>query len=58
MKQESHKDIIVFLLKTFIWTYMKGEKILYILPSGRNKVVHQKNNNILDEILVLLFYYF
>ena len=36
------KYIIVFLLDNFIWTNKKGETLLYFLPIGRNKIVHQE----------------
>jgi len=42
-------------LNNFIWTNRRGETKLYFLPIGGNRIVHQKNKNILDEILVLLF---
>ena len=51
------KNIIVFLSKNFIWTNRKGGTKLYFLPIGRNKIVRE-NNNILNEILDSLFYYF
>ena len=57
-KQESYQEYYCFLAEQFylngeIW---KGETILYLLPIGRNEIARQENNNILDEILVSLFY--
>ena len=49
------KNIIVFLLNNFIWANRKGEKKLFFLPIGRNKIVHQENKKILDKILASLF---
>ena len=43
-KQESHQEYYGFLVENFIWTNRKGETILYLLPIGRNKIVHQENN--------------
>ena len=49
------KNIIVFLLKNFIWTNRKQVEFCFYLPIGPNKIVQQENNNILDEIFVSLF---
>ena len=49
------KSYLVFLLNNFIWTNRRGETKLYILPIGRNKIVHQENKTFLDEIIVSLF---
>ena len=55
-KQEFHtKNIIVFFLNSFIWTNRKGETKLYFLLVEN---LHQENKNILDELLVSLFYCF
>ena len=60
-KQESHLDNCCFLVEQLYsdqFAYRKGEKILYLLSISRNKIVHQENNNHLDEILFSLFYCF
>ena len=46
------ENIIDFFLDNFIWANTNGESKLYFLPIGRNKIVHQENKNILNEILV------
>ena len=48
------EHIIVFLLNNLIWANIKAETKFYFLPIGRNKIVHQENKNILDEILFSL----
>ena len=59
--QEKNETIIsprfffVFLMYNFISTNRKGAKFWYSLPVGRNKIVHQENNNILGEIIASLF---
>ena len=51
-------DIFFFILHFIISFPENGLKIKrYFLPIGRNKIVHQENKNILDEILVSLFSY-
>ena len=50
------KNIIVFLLNNVSWANRKGETTLYFLSFGRITIVHQRNKNILDDILVLLFF--
>ena len=52
-----YNDIIVILSNNYIWTW-KGERKLYFLLIGRNKIVHQENQNIYKIFLfvVLLFY--
>ena len=45
-------------MNNFIWKNRKGAKILYMLPIGENKIVHQENKNILDNILVSLVFCF
>ena len=58
-KQESHQEYYCFLAEQFLFlTNRNGETIPYLLPIGRNKIVHQENYNIIDEILVSLFYCF
>ena len=39
----------------FLMTNRKGAKFCFSLPVGRNKIVHQENNNILGENIVSLF---
>ena len=52
-KQEFQQEY--FIVEQYIWTNRKGETKLYLLPIGRNTIVHQENKNILDEICVSLF---
>ena len=52
-KKEFHQEY--FIVEQYIWANWKGETKLYLLPIGRNTIVHQENKNILDEICVSLF---
>ena len=57
-KQKSYQEYYCFLDEYFISTNKKQVKYCFSFPIGPNKIVQQKNNNILDEILVSLFYCF
>ena len=41
-KQESHQEYCCFLDEQFYLFNRKGAKILYLLPIGENKIVHQE----------------
>ena len=58
IKQRNSNFIKYILVEQFIWTNKRGETKHYFHPIGRNIIVHQENNNILDEIVVSFFHCF